>query len=145
MVHVFSVSGSDFLFSERCSQERDALILQAGECVTRSILCTAPLEDHNRVVYRKPDFMIGDATLDTNQQLLAGEGQWLFNMEGKKHYLPLSKRHFSISYFQSITVPRKMKWAVTQSTDSVHIGVLTLSSYNSCRSPKVVLGMHPGR
>ena len=40
---------------------------------------------------------------------------------------------------------RKMKWAVTRSTDSVHIGVLTLSSNNRCGSPMVILGIHPKR
>ena len=28
--------------------------------------------------------------------------------------------------------------------DSVHIGVLTLSGYNLCGSPRAVLGTHPG-
>jgi len=46
---------------------RDALILMADERVTRSKLTTAPLEDHNRLVYRKPEFMFGDATPDTDQ------------------------------------------------------------------------------
>ena len=60
----------------------------ADERVTRSILTTAPLEDHNRVVYRKPDFMFGNTTPNADQQLLAGEDQWSFNMEGEEYYLP---------------------------------------------------------
>jgi len=47
--------------------KRDALLLAADERVTRSILTTAPIEDHNRIVYRKLDFMFGDATPDTDQ------------------------------------------------------------------------------
>ena len=35
-----------------------------------------------------------------------------------------------------------MKWAVTQST---HIGVLILSGYNSCGSPRAVVSMHSRR
>jgi len=66
-------------------------------------------------------------------------------MEGEKYYLLSSRRHFSLSYFQSVMVPWKMKWSVTQSTVSVHIGILTLNGYNYCGSPGAVLGMHPGR
>jgi len=40
----------------------------------RSILTTALLEDRDQKIYRKPNFMFGDATLDTEQQLLAREG-----------------------------------------------------------------------
>ena len=47
----------------------------------RSILTTAPLEDCDRKTYRKPGFMFGDAAPDTNHQLLAGEGQWIFNLD----------------------------------------------------------------
>ena len=47
----FQFQGQASLFSDRISLEKDALILTAGECVTRSILTTAPLKDHNRVVY----------------------------------------------------------------------------------------------
>ena len=40
--------------------------------------------------------MFGDVAPDTDQQLLAGEGQWIFTVEGKKYYLPSSKRHFPL-------------------------------------------------
>ena len=65
--HRFQLQGQASLFSEKNSSERNALILKADECITRSILTTAPLEDHNRIVHRKPEFMLGDATLDTDQ------------------------------------------------------------------------------
>ena len=61
-----------------------------------SILTTAPLEDRDRKIYRKPGFMFGDAAPDTEQQLLAGEGQWIFTLNGEKHYFPSSKRHFPL-------------------------------------------------
>ena len=70
----FQFQGQTSLFSERSSLERDALILTADKRVTQSTLTSAPLKDHNRVVYQKPDFMFGDATPDTDQQLLAREG-----------------------------------------------------------------------
>ena len=31
--------------------------------------------------------MFGDAAPDTDHQLLAGEGQWIFNLNGEKYYL----------------------------------------------------------
>ena len=70
----FQLQGQASLFSDKSSSARDALILKPDQCVTRSILTIAPLEDHNRVVYRKPNFIYGDAAPDTDQQLLAGEG-----------------------------------------------------------------------
>ena len=123
----------------------DALILKADKHITRSILTTAPLEDHNQTVHQKSEFLFGDTTPDTDQQLIAGEGQWIFSIKGEKYYLPSSRRHFQLSYFQSVTVPWKMKWAVTRFTDFVHIRILTLSGYNHCGSPRAVLDIHPGR
>ena len=108
----FQFQGQTSLFSERSSTERDTLILKADERVTRSVLTTAPLEDHNRRAHQKSEFMFEDAAPDTDQQLIAGKSQWIFNMEGEKYYLPTSRRHFPLSYRQSVTVPRKMKWAV---------------------------------
>ena len=58
--------GQASLFSDRSSPKRDALLLAANERVTWSILTTAPIEDHNRVVYRKPNFIFGDEAPDTD-------------------------------------------------------------------------------
>jgi len=100
----------------------------------RIILATAPLEDRDRKIYGKPDFMFGDVAPDTDHQLLAGEGQWIFTLNGEKYYLPSSKRHFLISFFQCVTRPRKMNWQVTQITDLVHVGILTASSHGYARA-----------
>ena len=91
--------GQASLFSERSTLGRDALIHTGDQCTMRSILTTAPLEDYDRKIYQKPSFMVEDAAPDTDHQLLAGEGQWIFNLNGKKYYLPSSKRHFPLSFF----------------------------------------------
>jgi len=101
--------GQASLFSERNAPGRDALIYARDQRTMRSILTTAPLEDCDRKIYRKPGFMFGDAAPDTDHQLLAGEGQWIFNLDGEKYYLPSSKRHFPLSFFQCVTRVRKMK------------------------------------
>ena len=62
-------------FSATEIRQKETLCFLQSMSVIRSILTTAPIENHNRKVYKKPDFMIGDAVPDTNQQLLAGEGQ----------------------------------------------------------------------
>ena len=67
--------GQASLFSERSSLVRDTLIHGGDQYTTRSILTTAPLEDIDRQVYRRPDFMFGDAAPDPDHQLHAGEGQ----------------------------------------------------------------------
>ena len=54
---------------------KETLFFTADECVTRSILTTVPLKDHNRVVHKKSDFMFGDAAPGTDQQLLTREDQ----------------------------------------------------------------------
>ena len=76
--------GQASLFSERSAPGQDALIHAGDQHTMRSILTTAPLEDYDRKIYRKPGFMFGDATPDTDHQLLAGEGQWIFNLDGEK-------------------------------------------------------------
>ena len=75
--------------------------------------------------------MFRDAAPDTDQHLLAGEGQWIFTLNGEKYYLSLSKHHFSL---QSVTRPRKMNWRVTRITDLVHVGVITASFHSYTRA-----------
>jgi len=91
--------------------------------------------------------MFWDSAPDTNQQFLAREGQWIFTLNGEKYYLPSSKRHFPLSFFQCVTRPRKMNWQVTQTTDSVYVGVLTTSSHGYTRAgpPRCILSLHPGK
>ena len=83
--------GQASLFSEQSSVIRDTLIHGGDQYTTRSILTTAPFEDIDRRTYRKPDFMFGDAAPDPDHQLLAGEGQWIFQLDGEKFYLPSNK------------------------------------------------------
>ena len=67
----------------------------------RSILTTAPLEDSDLRIYQKPGFMFEDAAPDQDRQLLAGEGQWIFQLDGEKFYLPCNKRHFPCPSFNA--------------------------------------------
>ena len=79
--------------------DSDVLIQIGDQRTIRSILTIAPLKDRDRKIYRKPGFMFGDTVPDTDQQLLAGEGQGIFTLNGEKFYLPLSKHHFSLLFF----------------------------------------------
>jgi len=108
-------------------------------------LTTAPLEDHDQKIYRKPGFMFGDAAPDADHQLLVGEGHWIFTLNDKKYYLPSSKHQFPLSFFQCVTKPRKMNWQVTQTTESVHVGILMASSHGYARTgpPWCILGLNP--
>jgi len=133
------------LFSKRSTPGRDAFFHTGDQRTMRSILTTAPLEDCDRKIYRKPAFMFGDAAPDTDHQLLAGEGQWDFKLNGKEYYLSSSKRYFPLSFFQCVTRPRKMKWQVTRTTDSVHVDKLIDASPDYTRAgPRCILGLHPG-
>jgi len=69
----------------------------------RSILTTTPLDDCDRKIYQKPGFMFGDAAPDTDHQLLAGEWQWIFNLNCEKYCLPSNKHHFPLSFFQCVS------------------------------------------
>ena len=100
--------GQAFLFNKRSTPDRDFLIQIGDQHTMRSILTTSPLEDRDQKIYRKPDFMFGDAAPDTEQQLLAGEGKWILTLNGEKYYLPSSKCHFPLSFFQCVKRPRKM-------------------------------------
>jgi len=138
--------GQASLFSERSSLVRDTLILSGDQHTTRSILTTAPLEDIDRRIYKKSNFMFGDAASDPDHQLQAGEGQWIFQLDNERFYLPSNKRHFSLSSFQCVTQARKMAWDVSRNTDSVHVGRLTYQSLGYARAgpPHNIMGLHPG-
>ena len=89
--------------------------------------------------------MFGDVAPDPDRQLLAREGQWIFQLDYEKFYLPSNKRHFSLSFFQCVTKTRKMPWQVSRSTDSVHVGKLILHSPGYARAgpPRCIMGLHP--
>ena len=112
----------------------------------RSILTTAPLEDIDRRTYKKPNFMFGDAASDPDRQLQAGEGQWIFELDGEKFYLPSNKRHFPLSSFECVTQARKMAWGVSRSVESVHVGRLKSQSPGFSRAgpPHNIIGLYPG-
>ena len=138
--------GQASLFGERSSLVRDTLIQGGHPQTTQSILTTAPLEDVDRRTYRKPDFMFGDAAPDPDRQLQAGEGQWIFQLDGEKFYLPSTKRHFPLSSFVNVTQARKMAWGVSRSVESVHVGRLTFQSgYSRAGPPHSIMGLYPGK
>ena len=138
--------GQASLFSERSSVVRDTLIHGGDPLTMRSILTTAPLEDIDRRTYKKPNFMFGDAAPDPDRQLQAGEGQWIFELDGEKFYLPSNKRHFPLSSFECVTQARKMAWGVSRSVESVHVGRLKSQSPGFSRAgpPHNILGLYPG-
>ena len=79
------------LFSEGSTPERNALISGGDERTLRTIISTTFFEGEICVILKKPDFLFGDATLDTDQQLLAGEGQWTYTLNRDRYYLPSQK------------------------------------------------------
>jgi len=138
--------GQASLFSERSSVVRDTLIHSCDQLTLRSILTTAPLEDIDRRTYKKPDFMFGDAALDPDHQLQAGEGPWIFQLDGEKFYLPTNRRHIPLSSFECVTQARKMAWGVSRSVESVHVRRLTFQSPGFSRAgpPHNIMGLFSG-
>ena len=101
--------GKAFLFSEGSTPERNTLILGGDEHTLRIIISTATLEGEDQMIYWKSEFIFGDAAPDADQQLVIGEGQWVYILDGDRYYLPESKRHYPLAFFQSLTMPRTMK------------------------------------
>ena len=92
-------------------------------------------EGENCTIFRNHDFLFGDATPDADLQLPVGEGQWVYTLNGDQYYLPESKRHYPLSFFQSITTEQKMTKSVSQCTKSVHVRILTYNEFNRSRPP----------
>ena len=105
---------------------------------------TIVLEGNNRTIFRKSDFIFEDAALDTDQQLLVGESRWVYTLDGKRYYLPGSRRHYPLAYFQSVTTERKMSWSVSRCMESVHVGILTYNGFSRWGPPQSIIGLHPG-
>ena len=55
-----------------------------GQRILRSIITIAVLEGNDQIVCRKPSFIFGDEASDTDKQLLAEEGQWVYTIKGEK-------------------------------------------------------------
>ena len=102
------------------------------------------LEGEDQVNFKKPAFMFGNAAPDTFQQLLTGEGQWIYTLDEERYYLPVSKHHYPLAFFQSVTTAQRMNWSITKSTDFVHIDILTLNGFSRCGPPQGLLALYPG-
>jgi len=66
----FQFQGQASLFGEESTPECNALILVGGERTLCIIMMMAMFEGENRTIFRKPDFLFGDAAPDADQQLL---------------------------------------------------------------------------
>ena len=63
----------------------------------------------------------------------------------RREVLPSSEQTtFSPLILPISTTMRKMEWLVTQSTDSVHVGVLSSCGYSQFGPPWHVLSLHLG-
>ena len=63
----------------------------------------------------------------------------------RREVLPsISKRHFLLSFFQSVTTTRKIDCLVAQTTDLVCVGILTSQGCNQSGHPWHVISLHPG-
>ena len=100
----FQFAGQALLFSERSTPECNALISGREERTLWSIILTTFFEEKNWAILRKSDFLFEDAALDTDQRLLTGEEKWIYTLEGDKYYLPKSKRHYPLAFFQSVII-----------------------------------------
>jgi len=63
---------------------------------------------------------------------------------GDRYYLPESKRHYPMSFFQLVTMLRVMTWGVSWCIESVHVGVLTLGAFTRSGPLRSVIDLHPG-
>ena len=79
--------------------EQNALILGGNDRILHIIVTTGTLEGDDCTIFRKSDFIFGDATLDIDQQLLAREGQWIYILDEKRYYLPKNKRYYPLATF----------------------------------------------
>jgi len=126
----FQFQSQASLFSEESIHKRNALILGGDQQTLYYIISTAIFEGENQTILRKPDFLFGDAVLDTDQQLLAREGQWFYILKGDHYYLLSSKRHYPLAFFQLVTTSRKMSWSVSKCMKSMHVGILIINGFS---------------
>ena len=68
----------------------------------------------------------------------------IYTLNGDRYYLLESKHHYPLAFFQLVMMQRLMKWGVSQSTKSVHVGVLTLHGFTRSGPPRNVIGSHQG-
>jgi len=107
----FQFEGQASLFSEGSTPECNTPISGGDEQILRMIISTTLFKE-NRAILKKPDFLFGDMVPDTDQQLLAGEGQWIYTLNGDWYYLLERKCHYPLAFFQSVTISRLMRWGV---------------------------------
>ena len=110
----------------------------------RVLMTDAAFTTDAHVKLEKPDFFFGDHIKDGGQRVYEGTYKWLHQIKGGRFFLPDMERMFPMSYFQHMSVPRKMEWDVSQYVPEITLGALSFQKvYCYDSHDRSVLGLFP--
>ena len=130
MHHFGRVGGADrgLTFVQRMSvpvtadQLLDRRLSNVNRRTFRALMTDAALKTDDGVRLEKPAFFFGDHIYDDGRRVSEGTYKWLREIKGGRFFLPDMERMFPMSYFQHMSVPRKMEWDISQYIPEIALG-----------------------
>lgn len=126
------------------NSERDERIFRGSALNLREVISDAKFETSKRKSLKKPAFLFGDAIEAEGVSFYDGNYKWLRKIEDRYFFLPNMEHMMSLSYFQSLSVPRSMWWNLVADQDGVTLGHLSKRGAVPAGHGKHVLELQPG-
>ena len=96
------------------SQERQKRLSNVDMTTLRVLMTDAAFTTDDRVKLEKHAFFFEDRIGDGGYSMYDGNYRWLRQIGDRRFFLPDMERMFPMSYFQHMSVPRKMEWDISQ-------------------------------
>jgi len=127
------------------SQARKERLSNVDMGTLRVLMTDAAFAMDARIKLEKPAFFFGDRINDGGYRAYDGTYKWLCQIKDGRFFLPDMERMFPLSYFQHMSVPRKMEWDVSRYVPEITLGDLGLQRVHRYDShDRSVLGLFPG-
>ena len=96
------------------SQARKERLSDVDMRTLRALMTDAAFTTDAGIKLEKPAFFFGDRIHDGGYRVYDGTYKWLRQIRGGRFFLPNMERMFPLSYFQHMSVPRKMEWDISR-------------------------------
>ena len=110
----------------------------------RALMTDAAFKTDDGVRLEKPAFFFGDHVHDDGRRVSEGTYKWLRQIKGGRFFLPDMERMFPLSYFQHMSIPRKMEWDISQYVPEITLGDFGFQKVNRYDShDRSAVGLFP--
>jgi len=104
------------------NRERQTKLSQASSLTLRELITNGRFESNACTLLRKLNFLFRDSVDKDAEMMYDGNYKWLHQLGERRFFLPIMERMFSLSFIQSTSLHRLMKWELKKEQSGVSLG-----------------------